>query len=88
MKLKITNKRVLVKLDEPLKVSEGGLHIPETADKTGCQTGMVMEVAPDCDITIKQKDVVIVPRYSGSDIELGGIKYKLFASKDILAIIV
>lgn len=81
--------RVLV---EPAKAEEktvGGIIIPDTA-KEKPQKGTVIAVGPgkkDEPMTVKEGDVVLYGKYSGTEITIDGNDYLIMRESDIVAII-
>jgi chaperonin GroES len=81
--------RVLV---EPAKAEEktvGGIIIPDTA-KEKPQKGTVIAVGPgkkDEPMTVKEGDVVLYGKYSGTEITIDGNDYLIMRESDLVAII-
>ena len=81
--------RVLV---EPAKAEEktvGGIIIPDTA-KEKPQKGTVVAVGPgkkDEPMTVKEGDLVLYGKYSGTEITVEGNDYLIMRESDIVAII-
>lgn len=83
---------------EPLKeeeVTKSGIVIPDTANKEKPQQGKVVAVAKtnisstgtDLPIEIKVGDTVLYGRYSGEDVKVEGIEYKIVEMTSVRAII-
>ncbi|MCF7816911.1 MAG: co-chaperone GroES [Kiritimatiellales bacterium] len=94
MKIKPLGERVLV---EPLKegeVNKGGIIIPDSA-KEKPQEGKVIAVGTgklDDDgkkipFNVKVGDTVLMPKYGGTEVKMGGKEYQIVREDDILAII-
>lgn len=94
MKIKPLGDRVLV---EPLKeeeVKKGGIIIPDTA-KEKPQEGVVVAVGTgklDDDgkkipFNVKKGDVVLMPKYGGTEVKMDGKEYQIMREDDILAVI-
>ena len=94
MKIKPLGDRVLV---EPMKESEvkkGGIIIPDTA-KEKPQEGVVIALGTgklDDDgkkvaFNVKKGDVVLMPKYGGTEVKMGGKEYQIMREEDILAVI-
>ncbi|HET6323805.1 MAG TPA: co-chaperone GroES [Planctomycetaceae bacterium] len=85
---------VLVKPDEPDKLSKGGIYLPESA-KEKPQQGKVIAVGPGRVLEngttyvppFKKGEFVLYKRYGGQDIEVEGKEYLLIEPKDIIATI-
>lgn len=78
--------RVLIRPSEGEDKTASGLYLPETA-KEKPQQGTVEAVGSADDMTtdLKVGDVVIFPKYSGTEIKIGGVAYLLLDESDVLA---
>jgi chaperonin GroES len=94
MKFKPLKDRVLVKYsDEPQK-STGGIFIPDTA-KEKPQKGAVVAVGPGRvsddgtvqKMNVKEGDIVLFDKYSGSKIRIDEEEHLIIREEDILGII-
>ncbi len=94
MNIKPLGERVLV---EPLKEGEvlkGGIIIPDSA-KEKPQEGTVIALGTgklDDDgkvipFNVKEGDLVLMPKYGGTEVKLDGKEYQIMREEDILAII-
>ncbi len=94
MKLKPLGNRVVVEPREEEDVLASGLVLPETA-KEKPQKGVVLSVGPgDRDdegkriaMDVKEKDVVLFAKYSGTEIKVDGKKLLILRESDLLAIV-
>ena len=84
--------RVLLKGVEAEKVTKSGIYIPETAQKERPYIYEVVAVGPGktvdgkiVPITLEVGDKVISGQYSGDEVEVDGIKYKIVGIDYILA---
>jgi chaperonin GroES len=94
MKIKPLGERVLV---EPLKEGEvlkGGIIIPDTAKEKPQEgtvialgTGKVDENGKKVPFNVKKGDVVLMPKYGGTEVKMGGKEYQIMREEDILAVI-
>jgi chaperonin GroES len=95
MKLRPLDDRVVI---EPLEAEEktaGGIVLPDTA-KEKPQRGRVVAVGAGkllddgsrAALTVAQGDEVLFGKYSGSDVKVDGVEYKIMRESDILAKIV
>jgi len=75
--------RVLVKPEEGIQKTKGGIFIPETA-KEKSQQGTVIAVGSIKE-SLKKGDKVLYENYAGSEIEIEGTKHLVMNVKDILA---
>jgi len=81
--------RVLIAPAEAEQKTAGGIIIPDTA-KEKPQKGTVVAVGPgkkDEPITVKEGDVVLYGKYSGTEIQLDGENYLIMKESDIYAIL-
>ena len=81
--------RVLVAPAEAEQKTAGGIIIPDTA-KEKPQKGTVVAVGPgkkDEPITVKEGDIVLYGKYSGTELQLDGETYLIMKESDIYAII-
>lgn len=95
-KIKITplGDRVLVKQDEELQKTAGGLYLPEAA-KEAPQRGVVIragkgkmledgQVRPLC---VKEGDKIIFGKYSGTKVKMGEEELLFMREEDIMAVV-
>ncbi len=86
--------RVLIKPLEPGEEKKGGIIIPDTA-KEKPQQGEVMEVGPGrvtddgkkIPMGVKKGDKVLYGKYSGSEVTIDDVEYKIMKEDEILAIL-
>ena len=76
--------RVVIKPLEQEAKTASGLYIPESA-KEKPQTGLIVAVGDDEEITLKVDDVVIYAKYTGTEVKLEGIDYLIMEYGDVLA---
>ena len=94
MNLKPLGSRVIVEPIEVEEVTAGGIVLPETA-KEKPQKGKVLSAGPgDRDesgnriaLDVKQDDVVLFAKYSGTEIKIDGKKLLILRESDLLAIV-
>jgi chaperonin GroES len=94
MKIKPLQDRVIIKRIEEESKTAGGLFIPDTA-KEKPQQGKVLAVGPGkvldsgtrVDLTVKEGDVVLFGKYSGSEVKIDGEEVLIMREDDILGII-
>jgi chaperonin GroES len=89
MKIKPLADRVLVKPDEAETKTASGIIIPDTA-KEKPQRGKVVATGngtKDEQMIVKENDIVLYGKYSGTELELEGEKYLIMRQSDILAVI-
>ncbi|MBQ0159812.1 MAG: co-chaperone GroES [Bacteroidales bacterium] len=89
MTIKPLADRVLIQPAEAEVKTASGIIIPDTA-KEKPQRGTVLAVGAgtkDHEMTVKVGDNVLYGKYSGTEIELDGVKYMIMKESDIYAII-
>ena len=94
MKIKPLGERVLV---EPLKeeeVNKGGIIIPDSAKEkpqegkvVAVGTGKIDENGKKVPFNVKVGDVVLMPKYGGTEVKVGGKEYQIMREDDILAVV-
>ncbi len=81
--------RVLVKPAEAETTTKGGIIIPDTA-KEKPQKGTIIAVGngkKDEPLTVKEGDIVLYGKYSGTEISVEGEDYLIMRESDIYAIV-
>ena len=76
--------RVVIKPLEQEAKTASGLYIPESA-KEKPQTGLIVAIGDDEEITLKVDDVVIYAKYTGTEVKLKGEDYLIMEYGDVLA---
>ena len=94
MKIKPLGERVLV---EPLsegEVLKGGIIIPDTAKEKPQEgtvialgTGKIDDDGKVVPFNVKKGDLVLMPKYGGTEVKMGGKEYQIMREEDILAVI-
>ena len=94
MNIKPLGERVLV---EPLKEGEvlkGGIIIPDTAKEKPQEgtvialgTGKINDDGKVVPFNVKVGDLVLMPKYGGTEVKQGGKEYQIMREDDILAVI-
>jgi chaperonin GroES len=90
--LKPLDDRVVVEALEAEEKTTGGILLPDTA-KQKPQQGKVIAVGPGklsekgnrLTLGVKVGDTVLFGKYSGSDVEVNNVEYKILRESDILA---
>jgi chaperonin GroES len=87
MKLKPIGERILVKIQEGVTKTTGGIFIPQTAqEKT--QEGVVIAIGDAKDaIKVKVTDKIMYDKYAGTQIKIEGVDHLILKMSDILAVI-
>ncbi len=86
MKFKPLGARALVKPVEPEQTTESGIVLPDTA-KQKPQTAEVVAVGAHEDVKVSVGDVVVVRKYSGTEVELDGEEHRIVDTEDILGVV-
>lgn len=94
MKIKPLQDRVIIKRLEEEQKTAGGIIIPDTA-KEKPQQGKILAVGPGkvldsgtrLEMTVKEGDVVLFGKYSGSEVKIDGDEVLIMREDDILGII-
>ena len=84
MKFKPLHDRVLIEVLDSSEKTAGGIIIPDTAQEKP-QEGKVLAVG-DCE-TIKKNDLVLYPKYSGTEINHEGQDLLIMSEKEVLAVV-
>lgn len=94
MEIKPIRDRLLVKADDPDKVTQGGIVIPDNAadaparaDVVAVGAGKVTEHGVTIPLEIKAGDRVMFQKYSGQPVKIDGVDYIFLKEDDVLAII-
>ena len=94
MKIKPLGDRVLVQPVEVAEQSKGGIIIPDSA-KEKPQEGKVIAVGTgkrDEDgkvipFNVKKGDLVLMPKYGGTEVKVDDIEYQIVREDDILGVV-
>ena len=86
MKFKPLGARVMVKEVEREQTTESGIVLPDTA-KEKPQTAEVVAVGAHEDVKVSVGDVVVVRKYSGTEVKLNGEEQRIIDAEDILGVV-
>ncbi|MFV1994985.1 MAG: co-chaperone GroES [Verrucomicrobiales bacterium] len=92
-KIKPLGTRVLVKRLDEDDTSDGGIIIPDTAKEKPQEAVVVAlgtgknEDGEDVAFSVKEGDKVLISKYGGTDIKIGGEEHLILNESDILAIV-
>lgn len=94
MTIKPLGDRIVLKVIDDVQQTQGGIFIPDSA-KEKPQKGEVVAVGPGKTmdngerepLDVKVGDKVLYAKYSGTDVKMDGVEYKILSVKDVLAII-
>ncbi|MEJ2411675.1 MAG: co-chaperone GroES [Anaerolineales bacterium] len=81
--------RVVIQPIEEENRTDSGLYIPDTA-KEKPQSGEVVAVGEGTDeitITVKVGDKVLFPKYTGTEVKMGGEDYMIMDFEKVLAVL-
>ena len=92
--LKPLHDKVIVQKLEAQEKTSGGIVLPDSA-RENPQEGKVIAVGPGLiddkgqrkPIDVKEGDLVLYAKYSGTEVKLEGEEYLILSEKDILAVV-
>ena len=94
MKIKPLGERVLVEPIKEEEVAKGGIIIPDSAREKPQEgkviavgTGKIDKEGNKVPFNVKKGDIVLMPKYGGTEVKLDGKTYQIMREEDILAII-
>ncbi len=92
MNIRPLDDRVLVKPLETEEKTAGGIVLPDTAKEKPIKgvveavgSGRLLENGERIDLSVKKGDKILFGKYSGSEIKIEGIEYKIMKESEILA---
>lgn len=85
--IKPLGKNILIQPQKPEKKTGTGIFLPETASEERPQQGKVLAIGESEEIRVKEGQMVIYTRYSGSEVKIDGEEYLIVNNKDLLAVI-
>lgn len=94
MKMRPLHDRVVVEPQKDGELKKGGIIIPDSA-KEKPQEGKVIAVGKGkfdqngklIPMDVKVGDTVLMPKYGGTEVKMGGVTYQIIREDDILAVI-
>ena len=94
MKILPLDDRVVVEPMEAEEKSAGGILLPDNAKEKPRQgkviaagPGKMMDSGKRAAMLVKKGDMVLFGKYSGSDVRVGDIEYKIMRETDILGLV-
>ncbi|MAW40300.1 MAG: co-chaperone GroES [Pontiellaceae bacterium] len=94
MKIKPLGERVLIELVKEEEVAKGGIIIPDSAKEKPQEgrviavgTGKLDENGKVVPFHVKKGDLVLMPKYGGTEVKVDGNEYQIVREDDILAVI-
>lgn len=86
MKFKPLGARVVLKEVEREQTTDSGIVLPDTAQQKP-QMAEVVAVGAHEDVKVSVGDVVVVRKYSGTEVELDGEEHQIVDAEDILGVV-
>jgi chaperonin GroES len=86
VKFKPLGARVIVKEVEREQTTESRIVLPDTAREKP-QTAEVVAVGAHEDVKVSVGDVVVVRKYSGTEVELDGEEHRIVDAEDIVGVV-
>ena len=94
MNLKPLNDKIIIKPDETESQTASGIYLPESA-KEKPQTGKIVAVGPGqlnddgsrSGLNVKKGDKVLYGKYSGTEIEVGGVSHMIMTEGELLGVV-
>lgn len=65
----------------------GSIHIPEAHRDRQSMDAVVVAVGPRAEVPVVVGDRVVTPRYGGTEVDVGGRRFKLIEAKELLAVV-
>lgn len=86
--------RIVIKVVEETEQTSGGIFIPDSAKEKPQRGGVVAvglgkmnEKGEREPMDVKVGDTILYAKYSGTDVKVDGVEYKILSIKDALAIV-
>jgi len=86
MKLKPLGERVLVKMIEGEEQTASGIVLPDTARQKP-QTAEIVAVGTSEEVKVSVGNVVVLAKYSGTEVKIEGEEHLIMDADDILGVI-
>jgi len=78
--------RVLIQREEQTNKTASGLYIPDSAKEKPSE-GKVVAVGKDAiEVGLNEGDIVLFPKYGGTEVTIDGNEYLIMSSDDILGV--
>lgn len=90
MKLRPLGDRIVVTPKTEEEVTKSGIVLPDTVEKEKKEEGKVVAIGNGEKITklgLKVGDTVMFGKYSGEDVEIDDVEYKVLKDEDVLAVL-
>ncbi len=86
--------RIVIKVIDDVQQTSGGIFIPDSAKEkpqkgevVAIGSGKTLDNGEKEPMEVKVGDIVLFAKYSGTDVKIDDVEYKIIAAKDALAII-
>ena len=86
MKFKPLGARVMVRPVEREQTTESGIVLPDTATEKP-QSAEVVAVGAHEDVKVSVGDVVVLRKYSGTEVDLDGEEHRIVEAENVLGVI-
>ena len=94
MKVRPLQDRVIVKRVDEEQITKGGIIIPDTAKEKPIEgkvvavgNGKVLESGKKAPLEVKEGDLVLFGKYSGTEIKIDGEEHLIMREDDIIAVV-
>lgn len=94
MKVRPLQDRVIVKRVDEEQITKGGIIIPDTAKEKPIEgkvvavgNGKVLESGKKVPLEVKEGDLVLFGKYSGTEIKVDGEEHLIMREDDIIAVV-
>jgi len=90
MKLRPLGDRIVVMPKTEEEVTKSGIVLPDTVEKEKKEEGKVVAIGNGEKITklgLKEGDTVMFGKYSGEDVTVDDVEYKVLKDEDVLAVL-
>ncbi len=86
--------RIVIKVIDDVQQTSGGIFIPDSAKEkpqkgevVAIGSGKTLDSGEKEPMEVKVGDVVLFAKYSGTDVKINDVEYKIISVKDALAIL-
>jgi len=83
--VRLLGKRLMVRVEQPKKQSDGGIFIPESANQDVKDRGLVVAVGPGCE-TVKVGDIVYFISVMVVPMKINGRPYFVVEEQDVIGV--
>jgi co-chaperonin GroES (HSP10) len=85
--MKATWDNMIVETVPPQEITEGGIHIPENAEKAGARRALILKIGPDVIKELAVGSLVMIRDRVGTEIIVGGKPYLVIEDTDVLVVL-